>query len=70
MPAQLLTKYLTLGKALLHFKRNKDFFKKHQIFRCATEEMSPTSTHEDGGSIPGLAQWVGGSSIALSSGVG
>ena len=32
--------------------------------------MNPTSIHEVTGSIPGLSQWVQGSGIAISCGVG
>ena len=32
--------------------------------------MNPTSIHKDVGSIPGLPQWVKGSSVAMSYGVG
>ena len=36
----------------------------------AQQVKTPTSIHEDAGSIPGPAQWVKGSSIAMSCGVG
>ena len=38
--------------------------------RHGAEEMNPTRNREVSGSIPGLAQWVGKSSIIMSSGVG
>ena len=37
---------------------------------CGSVETNPTSTHEDAGSIPGLAQGVKGFSIAMSCGIG
>ena len=37
---------------------------------CGAVETNPTSIHEDSGSIPGLDQWVGGSSVAMSCGEG
>ena len=37
---------------------------------CGTAETNPTRNHDIAGLIPGLAQWVGGSSVAVSCGVG
>ena len=37
---------------------------------CVSVVMNPTSIHEDVGLIPDLAQWLKGSSIAVSCGVG
>ena len=38
--------------------------------RCGSEVMHLTRSHEDVALIPGLAQWVEGSGVAMSFGVG
>ena len=37
---------------------------------CGAAEMNPTKNHEAAGLIPGLYQWVKGSGVAMSYGVG
>ena len=39
------------------------FKKKRRSFHCGTVETNPTSNHEVAGMIPGLAQWVGDSTL-------
>ena len=48
------------------------FFKKVKMgsFCCGKAVMDPTSTREALGSIPGLVQWVKGSGVVMSCGVG
>ena len=37
---------------------------------CGSTVNKPTRIHKDAGSIPGLVQWVEGSGVAMSCGVG
>ena len=41
------------------FTTKKETSKHYRSSRCGIAETNPTSIHEDSGSIPGLAQWVG-----------
>ena len=49
-----------------------DFYWKIRIRSscCDLVITNPTSIHKDAGSIPSLTQWVGGSGLAMSCGVG
>ena len=52
---------------------SQDYYLLKKISRsshCGTVEMSPAGNHEVVGLSPGLAQWVKGSSVAVSCGVG
>ena len=56
------TKAVITGKfvaANAHIKEEKSQKCHLWSSRCGAVEMNPTSIHEDAGSIPSLAQWVG-----------
>ena len=45
-----------------------NFYLENSLYGSAV--IRPASIHENSGSVPGLAQWVKGSRIAMSCGVG
>ena len=49
-----------------HKSKNVHFGSSH----CGSVEINPTGIHEVASLIPGLTQWVKGSGIAMSCGVG
>ena len=57
-------------KSIIKRNKNNILFKKMVYQGVPVGEMNLTSVCEDKSSIPGLAQWVQGSSVAMNCGVG
>ena len=58
---------LRLRKVYFFFSFKNNFYGVPIVVQWVT---NPTSTHEDAGSIHGLAQWVKGSRVPMSCGAG